>query len=179
MYAKAYVWQDPLRERVSSPEYRVSGDAWISRPDASDLTRPFNPGNPPGWGQASFGMLNVSDPVHQLRCLSAVPNRQPLTANTSRLRRVGRDDRPGHPRARGPRAPTFRTHSSLALTSVLITPFSPAIRHLRLPPATRKFRLHLCTFAQELRSDLHLCTCASLCHLPAIRHLRLPPATRK
>jgi hypothetical protein len=31
------------------------------------------------------------------------------------------------------------------------------------------------TFAQELRSDLHLCTCVSLCHLPAILHLRPPP----
>jgi hypothetical protein len=34
---------------------------------------PFNPGNPAGWGQTSFGILNVPDPIR--RCLSAAPGR--------------------------------------------------------------------------------------------------------
>jgi hypothetical protein len=34
---------------------------------------PFNPGNPSGWGQVSFGILNVPDPVHHLRCLFVFP----------------------------------------------------------------------------------------------------------
>ena len=33
-----------------------------------------------------------------------------------------------------------------------------ATRHLGPPPATRSVGIHLCTFAQEHRSDLHLCT---------------------
>jgi len=94
---------------------------------------------------------------------------QPPTANRYHLSWVGTRRRRVRPK------PTVATPSR----PYLIPPPEP----LGLPPATRSAVSHLCTFAQELRSDLHLCTAScSLVHQasepPGLSFWRRPPAAR-
>jgi len=118
------------------------------------------------------------EPVPEPEHLNLAPDRRdPRPENASRLPRVGLTTL-GQPFAsavlRRPRYSILHTQYSQLVNRSSEPPGLSRLRpRVPMSPCPRApwrlRRAHLCTFAQELRSDLHLCTAFYLCPQPILR----------